>query len=41
MRRVKARKKETGILYIFFGTHTANVVRLADRLVERQLAAAA
>ena len=33
LRRVKARKKETEILYIFFGIHTANAVRLADRLV--------
>lgn len=33
LRRVKTRKKETEILYIFFGIHTANAVRLADRLV--------
>ena len=41
LRRVKARRKETEILYIFFGIHTSNVVRLADRLVERQVAEAA
>ena len=35
MRRIKARKKETEILYIFFGIHTANAVHLAERL-ERQ-----
>lgn len=29
MRRIKARKKATEILYIFFGIHTANVVQLA------------
>ena len=40
MRRIKARKKKTEILYIFFGIHTANVVRLADRIEQRaQLAA--
>ena len=36
MRRIKARKKETEILYIFFGIHTANAVHLAERLLERQ-----
>ena len=41
MRRVKARKKETEILYIFFGIHTANAVRLAERLLEQQRAKAA
>ena len=41
MRRIKARKKETEILYIFFGIHTANAVHLAERLVERQEAEAA
>ena len=41
LRRVKARKKETEILYIFFGIHTANVVLLAERLKEQQLAEAA
>ena len=40
MRRIKARKKETEILYIFFGIHTANAVHLAERL-ERQKAEAA
>ena len=41
LRRVKARKKETEILYIFFGIHTANVVQLAERLIEQDLAIAA
>ena len=41
MRRIKARKKETEILYIFFGIHAANVVRLAEMLMEQQLAEAA
>ena len=41
MRRIKARKEETEILYIFFGTHTANVVQLAESLMEQQLAEAA
>ena len=36
MRRIKARKKKTEILYIFFGIHTANVVHLAKRLAEQQ-----
>ena len=38
MRRIKARKKETEILYIFFGIHTANAVRLGERLLEGQMA---
>ena len=41
MRRIKARKKETEILYIFFGIHTANAVHLAERLLEQQEAVAA
>ena len=41
MRRIKARRKETEILYIFFGIHTANAVLLAERVMERQLAEAA
>ena len=41
MRRIKARKKETEILNIFFGIHTANAVRLAERLLEQQQAKAA
>ena len=41
LRRIKARKKETEILYIFFGIHTANVVQLAKKLMEQQLAEAA
>jgi hypothetical protein len=36
MRRIKARRRETEILYIFFGIHTANAVLLAERLMERQ-----
>ena len=41
MRRIKARKKKTEILYIFFGIHTANVVHLAERLAEQQATKAA
>ena len=41
LRRVKSRKKETEILYIFFGIHTANLVHLAKRLIEQELAFAA
>ena len=41
MRRIKARKKKTEILYIFFGIHTANVVHLAERLAEKEQAKAA
>ena len=40
MRRIKARKKKTEILYIFFGIHTANVVHLAERLAGQQAEAA-
>jgi hypothetical protein len=40
MRRIKARKKRTEILYIFFGIHTANVVHLAERQEEQQAKAA-
>jgi hypothetical protein len=39
--RIKTRKKETEILHIFFGIHTANVVQLAEKLMEQQLAEAA
>ena len=38
MRRIKARKKKTEILDIFFGIHTANVVHLAERLAEQEQA---
>lgn len=41
MRRIKARKKVTEILYIFFGIHTANAVHMAERLIEQQHAEAA
>lgn len=41
MRRIKARKKKTEILYIFFGIHTANLVHLAERLAEQEQAKAA
>lgn len=41
LRRVKARKKGTKIPYFFFGIHTANTVRLAGRLPERQQTGAA
>ena len=36
LKRVKARKKVTEIMYIFFGIHTANVVQLAARIAEQQ-----
>ena len=36
LKRVKARKKVTEIMYIFFGIHTANVVQLAARITEQQ-----
>ena len=36
LKRVKARRKATEIAYIFFGIHAANLVRLAERLVEQQ-----
>ena len=41
LRRAKARKKDTEILHIFFGIHTANLVHLAERLIEQELAIAA
>ena len=41
LRRIKARKKETEILYIFFGIHTANAVLLADRLEKKEQVKAA
>lgn len=41
LHRVKARRKTTEILYIFFGIHTANLVHLAERLKVQELAIAA
>ena len=41
LRRIKAWKKETELLYIFFGIHTANAVLLADRLEKKEQAKAA
>ena len=41
MRRIKARKRKTEILYIFFGIHTANVAHLAERLAGQEQAKAA
>ena len=38
--RVKAMTKRTEILYIFFGIHTANVVKLAGRIEQRSRLAA-
>lgn len=40
LRRVKARTMLTEILYIFFGKHTAKVVRLASRIEQRAQPAA-
>ena len=37
----RARTKRAEILYIFFGIHTANVVKLADRIEQRSSLAAA
>ena len=36
LKRVKARKKVSEIMYIFFGIHAANVVQLAARIAEQQ-----
>ena len=36
LQRIKARKKETEILWIFFGVHTANAVRIAKRLSQEK-----
>ena len=41
LKRVRARTKQTEILYIFFGIHTANVVQLAKRIEQRALLEAA
>ena len=41
MRRIKARKKKTEVLYIFFGIHKANIVHLAQRVAGQQEAKAA
>ena len=41
LRRVKARRLVTKILYIFFGFHAANVAHLAERLIERLVEKAA
>lgn len=38
LKRVKARTKQTEILYIFFGIHTANVVQLQERIDQRAAA---
>ena len=35
LKRVKARTKQSEILYIFFGIHTANVVQLEKRIEQR------
>ena len=35
LRRVKTRTKQSEILYIFFGIHTANVVQLKGRIEQR------
>lgn len=36
LRKIKARRKGTEILYIFFGIHTANVIQLAGRQAEAE-----
>ena len=34
LQKIKARTKENEILWIFFGVHTANAVRIAQRLAQ-------
>ena len=38
LQKIKARTKENEILWIFFGVHTANAVRIAKRLSEEKVA---
>ena len=38
--RIKARKRETEILWIFFGIHTANAVLMIDKVTSRTAKAA-
>lgn len=40
LKRNKARRKETELLYIFFGVHAANVVQLAQQILNRSEKAA-
>lgn len=40
LKRIKARTKQTEILYIFFGIHTANVVQLVRREADEVVQAA-
>jgi len=37
LQKIKARTKETEILWIFFGIHTANAVRMIDKIQRREL----
>jgi hypothetical protein len=37
LQKIKARTKENEILWIFFGVHTANAVRIAKRLSEEKV----
>jgi len=37
LQKVKARTKETEILWIFFGIHTANAVRMIDKIQRKEL----
>ena len=39
--KIKARSKQNEILWIFFGVHTANAVRIAKRLAQEELSEAA
>lgn len=39
LRKVQAMTRRTEILYVFFGIHAANLVALADRVLEKQQAA--
>ena len=38
--RIKARNRKTGILWIFFGIHTANAVLMIEKIRNRQVKAA-
>ena len=40
LKRIQARKKETEILWIFFGIHTSNAIRIGQRMVKSRALAA-
>ena len=41
LQKVKARTKQTEILWIFFGIHTANAVRVAAKMLDCEIRSAA